>query len=186
MANVGVAVKALVVVVVAVAIAAAGQEQEPMPRTPNLHPSRGVSLEPSPRSSTNIPDGALDACPGELVATESAAVGEHGGLTLQVFRSDSDGGRTCAMVTKTGTAREQRGELTIRLQLHNYDGQRWPRYAVHQHNGMAVRSAGIYLDDTGSRCVRAWARFDPDRGRAVTLTSGKIGCRWSAPATESG
>lgn len=186
MANVGVAVKALVVVVAAVLIAAAGQEQEPMPRTPNLHPSRGVSLEPSPRSSTNIPGGALDACPGELVATESAAVDEDGRLTLQVFRSDSDGGRTCAMATKTGTAREQRGELTIRLQLHNYDGQRWPRYAVHQHHGMAIRSPGIYLDDTRSRCVRTWARFDPDRGRAVTLSSGKIGCRWSAPTTDSG
>ena len=87
MANVGVAVKALVVVALAVVIAAAGQEQEPAPRTSNLHPSRGVSIVPSPTSSTNIPGGTLDACPGALVATETAAVGEHGGLTLQVFQS---------------------------------------------------------------------------------------------------
>jgi len=186
MANAGIAVKALLVVAVAVFIAAAGHEEEPVPRTQNLHPSGGVSLVPSPTSSTNIPGGALAACPGAVVATETAAVGERGGLTLQVFHSDDDGGRSCAIVTKTGTARDQRGELTITLQLHNYDGQRWPRYAIHRHSGMSVRSPGIYLDATGSRCVRAWARFDPDRGRAVTLTSGKIGCRWSAPATESG
>ena len=186
MASAGVAVKALLVVAIVLFVAVAGQEEESVPRTPNLHPSRGVTLVPSPSSSTNIPGGALAACPGTLVATETAAVGERGGLTLQVFQSDGDGGRTCAMVTKTGTAREQRGELTVTLQLHNYDGQRWPRYAVHRHRGMAVRSAGIYLDDTTSRCVRAWARFDPDRGRAVTLTSGKIGCRWSAPDAESG
>ena len=184
MASTRIAVKALLVVAVVLFVAVAGQDEEPVPRTPNLHPSRGVTLVPSPSSSTNIPEGALAACPGTLVATETATMGERGGLTLQVFRSD--GGRSCAMVTKTGTAREQRGELTITLQLHNYDGQQWPRYAVHRHRGLDVRSAGIYLDDTASRCVRAWARFDPDRGRAVTLTTGKIGCRSSAPAAESG
>ena len=184
MASTGIAVKALLVVVIVMFVAVAGQEEESVPRTPNRHPSRGVTLVPSPSSSTNIPDGALAACPGTVVATETAAVGERGGLTLQVFQSD--GGRSCAMVTKTGAAREQPGELTITLQLHNYDGQQWPRYAVHRHRGMAVQSEGIYLDDTTSRCVRARARFDPDRGRAVTLTSGKVGCRWSVPPAESG
>jgi hypothetical protein len=186
MASAGTAVKALLVVAIVMFVAVAGQEEESVPRTPNRHPSRGETLVPSPSSSTNIPGGALSTCPGTLVDTETTAVGERGGLTLQVFQSDDDGGRTCAMVTKTGTARERRGELTVTLQLHNYDGQRWPRYAVHRHHGPEVRSAGIYLDDMSSRCLRAWARFDPDRGRAVKLTSGKVGCRWTRPDPESG
>ncbi|HZA74136.1 MAG TPA: hypothetical protein VE476_14665 [Propionibacteriaceae bacterium] len=184
MASAGTAVKALLVVAVVVIIAA-GQEEESVPRTPNLHPSRGVVLEPSPTSSTNIPGGTLAACTGELIATETASVGERGGLTLQVFHSDRDGGRSCAVVTKTGGSREQRGELSVTLQLHNYDGQRWPRYAVHRHRGRAVRSDAIYLDDTNSRCIRAWARFDPDRARAVTLTADKLGCRWRSPLSRS-
>lgn len=184
MASAGAAVKALLVVAVVLLVAVAGQEDKAGPRTPNRHPSSGVTLAPAPTSSTNIPDGGLVACPGALVATETAAVGKQGGLTLQVFHAD--GGRTCAIATKSGTARERRGALRVTLQLHNYDGQRWPRYAVHQHRGLAVRSEGVYLDQTDSRCVRATARFDPDRGRAVTLTTGKIGCRWSAPETQSG
>jgi hypothetical protein len=184
MAKAGAGVKALLVVAVLVVVAA-GQEEESVPRTPNLHPSRDVVLEPSPTSSTNVPGGALAACPGELVATETAAVGERGGLTLQVFHSDRDRGRSCAVVTKTGAARDRRGELTVTLQLHNYDGQRWPRYAVHRHQGRAARSEAIYLDDTNSRCIRASARFDPHRGRAVTLTAGKLGCRWGSPLSRS-
>ena len=180
MASAGTAVKVLLVVAL-VAMAGAAQQEESMPRTPNLHPIGGVTLVPSPSTSTNIPGGGLTACAGQLVATESAPVGEHGGLTLTVYYADTDGGRTCALVTKTGSARAVRGKLTATLQLHNYDGRRWPRYATHHHHGTDPRSAGVYLDDTKGRCVRAQARFDPERGRTVTLATGKIGCDpWAA------
>ncbi len=91
------------------------------------------------------------------------------------------------MVTKTGTALDTAGELTVTVQLHNYDGRRWPRSASFRHRGGAPWSEGIYLDQTNGRCVRVRARFDPDRGRAVTLASGKVGCGWSAaPDPEPG
>ena len=175
MASAGTAVKVLLVVAVVVMIGAASEE-ESVPRTPNLHPVGGVTLVPSPTTSTNIPGGGLAACAGQIVGTESAPVGEHGGLSLKVYYVGTNGGRTCAVVTKTGAALGQRGELTITLQLHNYDGRRWPRYATQSHQGMDPRSAGIYLDETNGRCVRVRARFDPDRGRAVNLATGKIGC----------
>lgn len=184
MAKAGIAVKVLLVVAFIVVIGAASEE-ESVPRTPNPHPAGGITLVPSPTSSTNIPGGTLTECPGAVVATKSAPWGEQGGITLRLYYADSNGGRTCAMVTKTGTAREQRGELTVALQLHNYDGRRWPRYATHRHSGMDPRSAGIYLDETNGRCVRAEARFDPDRGRAVTLGTGKIGCGRREPVQSS-
>src|SRR3712207_826502 len=123
MASAGSAVKVLVVVAVVVLIAASSEE-ESVPRTPNLHPVDGVTLVPSPTTSTNIPGGGLAACAGQVVLTESASVGEHGGLSLRVYYADTNGGRTCATVSKTGAALDQRGELTITLQLHNYDGRR--------------------------------------------------------------
>jgi len=175
MAGAGSAVKVLLVVAFVVIVGAA-QQEESVPRTPNLHPVDGVTLVPSPTTSTNIPGGGLPACAGQIVASESVPVGEHGGLTLLVYYADTNGRRTCAMVSQTGSARDLRGRLTATLQLHNYDGRRWPRYATHHHRGTDPRSAGIYLDDTNGRCVRVEARFDPDRGRAVTLATGKIGC----------
>jgi hypothetical protein len=184
MAKAGIAVKVLLVVAVLVVIAAASEE-ESVPRTPNPHPAGGITLVPSPSSSTNVPGGGLPECAGAVVATESAAVGEQGGVTLQLYYTDENGGRTCAMVTKTGAAREQRGRLTVSLQLHNYDGRRWPRYATHRHRGTEPRSVGVYLDETNGRCVRAEARFDPDRGRAATVSTGKIGCGRREPATSS-
>jgi hypothetical protein len=183
MAN-GVALKALLVVAILVVVGTADDEGT-VPRTPNPHPRSGVAVVPSPTSSTNIPSGGLTSCAGQVAATESAPVGEDGGLALQVFFDEANGGRSCAMVTKTGSAQDERGELTVTLQRHNYDGQRWPRYAVHRHSGTDPRSAAIYLDETNDLCVRAEARFDPDSGRPVTLTTGKIGCRWSPPVADS-
>ena len=166
----------MLLVVAVIAAVGMTPEQETVPRTPNPHPAGGVTLEPSPTSSTNIPGGGLAACVGQEVLTESAPVGRHGGLTLQVYYADNDGGRTCATVTKDGAAVKNWGELSVTLRLHSYDGRRWPRYASYSHHGTDPRSPAIYLDDTKGRCVRAEARFDPDPGRAVTLTSGKIGC----------
>ena len=184
MAKASTAVTVLLVLVV-VAVIGNSQDEGTVPRTPNTHPIGGVRLTPSPTTSTNVP-GGLAGCAGEVVAAESVPVGADGGVSLQVYYTDTDGGRTCAVVTKTGTARDRPGELTVTLRLHNYDGRRWPRYAVFHHRGAAPRSDGIYLDRTNGRCVRARARFDPRRGRAVTLATGKVGCRWSAPDPRSG
>jgi hypothetical protein len=187
MASAGTAVKVLLVVaVVVVGMVGGTQNEGTVPRTTNTHPIGGVKLTPRPTTSTNIPGGGLAGCTGEVVATESVPVGADGGVSLQVYYAATNGGRSCAMVTKTGTAQDTWGVLTVTLQLHNYDGRRWPRYAVFRHRGAAPRSAGIYLDETNGRCVRARARFDPDRGRAVTLASGKVGCGWSAADPESG
>lgn len=168
-------IKVLLVIVVVLLLAASQGEEAPPSASPSA-PVTTVAPAPSPSATTNIPGGALTACTGDLLSTETVAVGEQGGLTLQVFYAEADGGRNCAMVSKTGTARELAGELTVTLQFHSYDGRRWPRYAE-QSSRLRDRSDGIYLDETNDRCVRAWARFAPDRGRTATLTSGKVGCR---------
>jgi hypothetical protein len=185
MAKAGTIVAVLLVVAIVVTLGGA-QNEGTVSRTPNQHPVGGVRLTPSPTTSTNVPSGGLAGCAGEVVATDSIPVGADGGVKLQVYYADTNGGRSCAMVTKTGTARDSWGELDVTLQLHNYDGRRWPRYASFRHRGGAARSEGIYLDRTNGRCVRARARFDPDRGRAVTLASGKVGCGRSAPDPDSG
>src|SRR5918998_1314326 len=161
MAKAGTVVTVLLVVAV-VAMIGGTQNEGTVPRTMNEHPVGEVALTPSPKTSTNIPGGGLAGCAGEVVATESVPVGADGGVDLQVYYADIDGG------------------LTVTLQLHSYDGRRWPRYATFRHRGGSARSDAVYLDGTSGRCVRARARFDPDRGRAVTLATGKVGCRWSA------
>jgi hypothetical protein len=176
----------VLLVVAVVAMIGGTQNEGTVPRTMNEHPIGEVALTPSPTTSTNIPGGGLARCAGEVVATESVPVGADGGVDLQVHYAATDGGRSCAMVTKTGSARDRWGVMTVTLQLHNYDGRRWPRYATFRHRGGSARSDAVYLDQTNGRCVRARARFDPDRGRAVTLASGKVGCGWSAPDPESG
>lgn len=133
----------------------------------------GVS--PASTQSTNIPNGTLLACPGELISTDTVTAG-GGALTLEVFYAPVNGGRNCAVVTKTGSATQRAGQLVTTLQFHSYDGRKWPRYAIARGNGN--RTGGVYIDNTDDRCVRAWARFLPrDGGRAVTVTSGRVGCR---------
>jgi hypothetical protein len=125
--------------------------------------------------STNIPNGTLLACAGELISTDTVDAG-GGALTLEVFYAPVNGGRNCAIVTKTGSATQRAGQLVTTLQFHSYDGRKWPRYAIARSNGN--RSGAVYIDNTDDRCVRAWARFLPkDGGRAVTVNSGRVGCR---------
>lgn len=165
--------RVLLVVAVVVMIATAQDDEAPPTSIAGLPPTEGGSLAPSPESSTNIPGGPLAACPGRVIFTQAVAAGERGQLTLQVFFTEDHGGRSCATATKTGTARQRSGELTLTLQLHNYDGRRWPRYAVQVAEPTATRSDAVYLDDTAGRCVRAWARFDPGDGPPATVSSGK-------------
>jgi hypothetical protein len=127
--------------------------------------------------STNIPGGTLFSCGGQLISTDTVDAG-GGALTLQVYYSSVRGGRNCAVVSKTGTAVRRPGQLVITLQFHNYDGRKWPRYAIARSVPNATRAGGVYLDNTDNRCVRAWARFLPEKGgRPVTVTSGRVGCR---------
>lgn len=167
-----------VLIVVAVVTVVAAVPNESAPPTTLVDPPSGDGWSPALRSgaSTNIPGGPLTGCSGALLATGTAAAGERGGLTLQVYRSGTDGGRTCATVTKTGTAYHRRGDLRVTLQLHSYDGRRWPRYAVQELDPTARRSDAVYLDATDGRCVRASARFDPDDGPPTTITTDKLGC----------
>lgn len=126
--------------------------------------------------STNIPDGTLLACGGELISTNTVDAG-GGALTLQVYYSPVNGGRNCAVVTKTGTLVHRPGRLVITLQFHSYDGRKWPRYAIARSTPNATRVGGVYLDKTDNKCVRAWARFLPEDGPTATVRSGKVGCR---------
>jgi hypothetical protein len=127
--------------------------------------------------SSNIPGGTLFACGGKVISTDTANVG-GGAMTLQVYYSPVNGGRNCAVVTKTGTAVQRPGQLVITLQFNSYDGRKWPRYAIARSAANAGRAGGVYLDNTDDRCVRAWARFLPSGGgKAVTVRSGKVGCR---------
>ena len=126
--------------------------------------------------STNIPDGTLLACGGELIDTNTVDAG-GGALTLQTYYSPVNGGRNCAVVTKTGTLVQRPGRLVITLQFHSYDGRKWPRYAIARSTPNATRVGGVYIDKTDNKCVRAWARFLPEDGPTATVRSGKVGCR---------
>lgn len=112
------------------------------------------------------------------VVTVVAAVPEESAprTLLTDTQPSADGGRSCATVTRTGTAYSRRGELRVTLQRHSYDGRRWPRFAVQELDPTAARSDAVYLDDTAGRCVRASARFDPDDGPPATVTTGKLAC----------
>jgi hypothetical protein len=149
----------------------------PTANNPGSNPTTTSRVFPASTQSTNIPSGTLFTCSGELVSTDTVDAG-GGALTLQVFYSRVNGGRNCAVVTKTGTAARRRGQLVITLQFHNYDGRKWPRYAIARSTPNATRSGGVYLDNTDNRCVRAWSRFLPADGeRSVTVRSGRVGCR---------
>ena len=133
------------------------------------------TTSPALASSTNIPSGTPLACGGELISTDTVDAG-GGALTLEVFYASVNGGRNCAIATKTGSAAQRPGALVTTLQFHSYDGRKWPRYAIHRTN--ANRAGPVYIDNTDNKCVRAWARFLPEGGgRSVTVTSGKVGCR---------
>jgi hypothetical protein len=127
--------------------------------------------------STNIPNGTLFSCSGQRISTDTVNAG-GGALTLEVFYSPVNGGRNCAVVTKTGTAVNRPGQLVTTLQFHSYDGRKWPRYAIARSVPNATRAGGVYLDNTDDKCVRAWARFLPaGGGKTITVKSGKVGCR---------
>ena len=164
------------VAVVAIASAAGGEpaaapsvEVTPRPSATTISPASVT------RASTNIPAGTLFTCTGTVISTDSVALGS-GSLTIQVYYSPTNGGRNCALATRSGPA-GQRGQLTTSLKLDSYDGRRWPRYAEHRSAAYATRSGAVYLDATDDKCVRGRAKFTPEGGGSpVTVSSGAVGC----------
>jgi hypothetical protein len=162
-------------VITAIASGASGGTVPTTTTNPGTNRTNTSAVFPASAQSTNIPSGTLLTCGGELISTDTVDAG-GGALTLEVFYSPVNGGRNCAIATKTGSAVQRRGQLVTTLQFHSYDGRKWPRYAIARSNGN--RSGAVYLDNTDDRCVRAWARFLPeDGGRSATVTSGRVGCR---------
>ena len=167
---------ATLAVITAVATGANGGTV-PAASTPGTSRPTASRLSPASTQSTNIPNGTLFTCGGERISTDTVDAG-GGALTLEVYYSPVNGGRNCAVVTKTGTAVQRPGQLVTTLQFNSYDGRKWPRYAIARSTPNASRAGGVYLDNTDDRCVRAWARFLPSGGgKAVTVRSGKVGCR---------
>ena len=127
------------------------------------------------QSATNIPGGTLFMCGGQIISTDSTPLGT-GTLTLQVYYSPVNGGRNCAVATRTGTS-SLRGQMYTTLRFNGYDGRNWPRFAYHRSTALSGRSGGVYLDDTDGRCVRARVAFVPTTGGSETiLNSGRVGC----------
>jgi hypothetical protein len=170
----------VIVTLAVITAVASGANGGTVPTTNTTGTSRTTttsSVSPASTQSTNIPSGTLFGCSGELISTDTVDAG-GGALTLQVYYSSLGGGRNCAVVSKTGTAVQRPGQLVITLQFHNYDGRKWPRYAIARSIPNATRTGGVYLDNTNNRCVRAWARFLPEKGgKPVTVTSGRVGCK---------
>ena len=164
------------VAVVAIASAAGGEpaaapsvEVTPRPTSTTISPASAT------RASTNIPTGTLFTCTGTVISTDSVALGS-GSLTIQVYYSPTNGGRNCALATRSGPV-GQRGQLTTSLKFDSYDGRRWPRYAEHRSAAYATRSGAVYLDATDDKCVRGRAKFTPEGGGSpVTVSSGAVGC----------
>ena len=148
----------------------------PTSSTPGTSRTTTSRLSTASTQSTNIPNGTLFTCGGERISTDTSNAG-GGALTLEVFYSSVNGGRNCAVVTKTGTAVQRRWQLVTTLQFHSYDGRKWPRYAIARSTPNATRAGGVYIDKTDNKCVRAWSRFLPEDGPTATVKSGRVGCR---------
>ena len=158
--------------------AARGGVSAPPTTTPPVTEPRVTTTMPPPsttQTSTNIPGGTLFMCSGDLISSDSAPLGT-GTLTLQVYYSPVNGGRNCAVASRTFTS-SQPGQMYTTLRFDSYDGRNWPRFAYHRSTAYAGRSGGVYLDDADGRCVRARVTFIPTDGSSQTIVnSGRVGC----------
>ena len=128
--------------VITAMVAAANGGTVPTAGNPGINTTTTSRIAPASTQSTNIPNGTLFTCSGEVISTDTVDVG-GGAMTLQVYYSPTNGGRNCAVVTKTGTATQRRGQLVITLQFNNYDGRQWPRYAIARSRPNATRVGGV-------------------------------------------
>jgi hypothetical protein len=138
-------------------------------------PVTTTTVPPTTTQQTNIPGGTLFMCAGQVISSDSVPLGT-GTMTLQVYYSPVNGGRNCAVATRTGTT-SQPGEMYTTLRFNGYGGRNWPRFAYHRSTAYSGRSGGVYLDDTDGRCVRARVAFVPSNGGSETIiNSGRVGC----------
>jgi hypothetical protein len=145
--------------------------------TPDTAPPTVTTTGPpnSTQSTTNIPGGTLFMCNGDLISTDSVAVGT-GTMTLRVYYAPVNGGRNCAIATRTGVA-SLPGQMYTTLRFDDYQGDRWPNLAYHRSTPNAGSSGGVYLDDTDGACVRARVAFRPSSGGSQTvINSGRVSC----------
>jgi hypothetical protein len=159
------------------AAAQGGIPSQPTSTTTPANPPTVTTTGPpsSTQSTTNIPGGTLFMCNGDLISTDSVAVGS-GTMTLRVYYSTVNGGRNCAIATRTGAA-SLPGQMYTTLRFDDYDGDRWPNFAYHRSTPNAGSSGGVYLDDTDGACVRARVAFRPSSGGSQTvINSGRVSC----------
>ena len=159
------------------AAAQGGVTTPPSTTTPATPPPVTTTGTPNSttQATTNIPGGTLFMCSGELISTDSVAVGS-GTMTLRVYYAPVNGGRNCAIATRTGAA-SLPGQMYTTLRFDDYDGDRWPNFAYHRSTTSAGSSGGVYLDDTDGACVRARVAFRPSSGGSQTvINSGRVSC----------
>ena len=155
------------------------------PSTGGTTPSRPTTTYPTrsytaPTSATdkyqsNIPGGPLDSCPGKIVANKSDT-SANGSVNVKVYYSEEND-RNCVVATRYGWANKTQGRLTTSLHFSDYDGNRWPEYAVASSQPHTTQIGGVYMDDTYNRCVRASATYEPFTGMdKVAVSTGDVGC----------
>lgn len=171
-----------VFVVIGLVVNAAGGASDPPAKTTTAttqsskqSTTQRTSTRVSP--SSNIPGGPLLTCPGTKITDRTQANASLGDLRLRVYYNPKDGGRNCAVATRTGGLTSPPGQMTLTLRFADYDGRRWPKLAT-QRTGSNARNVGaVYLDDTGNKCVSARVRFRPSGGGQQTwVDTGRIGC----------
>ena len=157
------------------AAARGGVPGSPTTTTVTPPPVTTTTVPPTTTQQTNIPGGTLFMCAGQVISSDSVPLGT-GTMTLQVYYSPVNGGRNCAVATRTATA-SQPGQMYTTLRFNGYGGRNWPRFAYHRSSAYSGRSGGVYLDDTDGRCVRARVAFVPSSGGSETIiNSGRVGC----------
>ena len=112
------------------AAAQGGVTTPPSTTTPATPPPVTTTGTPNSttQATTNIPGGTLFMCSGELISTDSVAVGS-GTMTLRVYYAPVNGGRNCAVATRTGAA-SLPGQMYTTLRFDDYDGDRWPNFRL--------------------------------------------------------
>lgn len=176
------AVGVVAVLVIVVALVSAARGTPVNSSSTNDNPPRSTastgpkSAAKTPTASSNIPGGPLTSCTGDMISNETVSSGGNM-INLTVFHTSTGGGRNCAMAAKIGDTSRRQGPILITLQFVDATSSTWPQLAEHQSSPTAVKSGGVYLDQTENRCVRAEAHFTPSNGgRAVVVSPSHPGC----------
>jgi hypothetical protein len=145
------------------------------PTTPSPTYTTAPTDTSTDRSETNIPGGPLDSCPGKIIANKTDSTG-NGSVNIKVYYSENSD-RNCAVGTRFGWPSRTQGRLTVKMRFSDYDGNRWPEYAIVSSQPHTTQVGGVYLDDTYNRCVTASTAFDPFTGMdKISVSTGAIGC----------